>query len=474
MPKPKKSLPKVKISLKDLKKLFTLNIGTVMFGILFLYLLILGIRYMTSSHFESYQVTSGPLASNEMYTGLAIREEEVVKADADGYVTYYAREGNKINANGVVFGLSSDQALNGSETLDQEDLSKIRSQMSNFSYGFDPANFNSTYSFKYELAGEILNYAGVNDQSTADSDDGTAAVVNTAGQILSKTTTDGIVLYSMDGYEKKTLEKLKAEDFDQNSYEKEDLKTSQKVKTGDPVYTLVTDERWSLLIPLSDKQAAQLTDTDTIRVKFKKDGMTQMESFSIEKIDGEKYGKIDFNKGLIRYASDRFLDIELVTNTQTGLKVPLSAITTKDFYIVPKDFVQVDESGAYQGFDLVTTSKDGESSTKFVSPTIYASTDDYYYFEMGDENGDNNSENVLREGDAILKPDSSDRYVVGDTGALEGVYCINQGYAVFRRIELIDQNEEYAIVRKDTTYGLSRYDHIAEKADSVKESDIVY
>ena len=119
MPKPKKSLPKVKISLKDLKKLFTLNIGTVMFGILFLYLLILGIRDMTSSHFESYQVTSGPLASNEMYTGLAIREEEVVKADADGYVTYYAREGNKINANGVVFGLSSDQALNGSETLDQ-------------------------------------------------------------------------------------------------------------------------------------------------------------------------------------------------------------------------------------------------------------------------------------------------------------------------------------------------------------------
>ena len=170
-----------------------------------------------------------------------------------------------------------------------------------------------------------------------------------------------------------------------------------------------------------------------------------------------------------------FLDIELVTNTQTGLKVPLSAITTKDFYIVPKDFAQVDESGAYQGFDLVTTSKDGESSTKFVSPTIYASTDDYYYFEMGDENGDNNSENVLREGDAILKPDSSDRYVVGDTGALEGVYCINQGYAVFRRIELIDQNEEYAIVRQKTLLmGFTRYDHIAEKADSVKESDIVY
>ena len=40
-------------------------------------------------------------------------------------------------------------------------------------------------------------------------------------------------------------------------------------------------------------------------------------------IDGAKYGKIDFNKGLIRYASDRFLEIELVTNNVTGFKDPV-------------------------------------------------------------------------------------------------------------------------------------------------------
>ncbi len=52
-------------------------------------------------------------------------------------------------------------------------------------------------------------------------------------------------------------------------------------------------------------------------------------------IDGAKYGKIDFNKGLIRYASDRFLEIELVTNTVYGLKIPLSSIVTKEFYVIP-------------------------------------------------------------------------------------------------------------------------------------------
>ena len=90
------------------------------------------------------------------------------------------------------------------------------------------------------------------------------------------------------------------------------------MKVGDDIYTIITDERWSLIIPLSDKQAVSLSDRTSIRVKFLKDDMTQSGSFSIIEIDGGKYGKIDFSKGLIRYASDRFLDIELVTNTSTG------------------------------------------------------------------------------------------------------------------------------------------------------------
>lgn len=39
--------------------------------------------------------------------------------------------------------------------------------------------------------------------------------------------------------------------------------------------------------------------------------MTQNGDFSIITIDGDKYGQIDFNKGLIRYASDRFWTLNL-------------------------------------------------------------------------------------------------------------------------------------------------------------------
>ncbi|HIZ22894.1 MAG TPA: hypothetical protein IAA21_08890, partial [Candidatus Blautia faecigallinarum] len=89
------------------KKIVGLNIGTVIFAVLFLYMLFSAVLYLTSDKVESYQVISGPLSRNETYTGLAIREERVCQADTNGYVTYYAREGNKINANGAVYGIST-------------------------------------------------------------------------------------------------------------------------------------------------------------------------------------------------------------------------------------------------------------------------------------------------------------------------------------------------------------------------------
>ena len=77
--------------LARLRMVVGLNIGTIMFGILFIYMAFSAILYFTTTHIESYQVTSGPLSRNETYTGLAIREESLCKADSSGYITYYGR-----------------------------------------------------------------------------------------------------------------------------------------------------------------------------------------------------------------------------------------------------------------------------------------------------------------------------------------------------------------------------------------------
>ena len=475
--------------LARLRKVAGLNIGTIMFGILFIYMSFSAILYFTTTHIESYQVTSGPLSRNETYTGLAIREETVCTAPSSGYITYYAREGSKINASGAVYGLSSTKKSTSTASLATEELLKIRNDMMSFSKGFNSSKFNNTYSFKYELKGNILQYAESENSSSApltsdeydESDDSsgedniTNSNVYAGNESICQSQSDGIILYSTDNYEGKTIDTVTAEDFDQNSYHETDLKTSDSVQSGDDVYTIITDERWSLLIPLSDKQAEKLKDRSTIRVKFLKDDMTQNGDFSIITIDGGKYGQIDFNKGLIRYASDRFLDIELVTNTVVGLKIPLSSIVTKDFYVVPSRMATTQNNET--GFMLASGNKD---SGTFKSVSIYASVEDTSVSKLATDGSEDQpmiyyiDKSSFKEGDALIDPDTGEKYIIGETDTLEGVYCINKGYAVFRRIEILDQNEEYAIVSKNTSYGRARYDHIVRNADKVKEEDILY
>lgn len=451
--------------LVQLKKIFGLNIATIAFGVLLIYMIFTAILLLTSTHIESYQVTTGPLSRNETYTGLAIREETVCKAESSGYVNYYAREGNKINAGGAVFGLSSTKVPESTGSLSAEELSRIRNTMLSFSKGFSPSKFNNTYSFKNQLEGSILQYEGVSDTGSAQ------GVVTLGNQNISKAHEDGIILYSMDGYENKTADTITAEDFDQNSYHETDLKTDSPVSAGDNIYTNINSELWSLIIPLSDKQAANLHGWSAIRVKFLKDDMTQSGDFSIIEVNGDKYGKIDFSRGLIRYASDRFLDIELVTNTVTGLKIPLSAVKSKEFYVIPAEYASQNPDSLEVGFNKVSKDSDGNTVKTFIHANIFGKIEDKEASEKAGETVYNYyiDKSSFKEGDAIVKDDSNQKYIIGSVKSLEGVYCINQGYAVFRPIEILEQNEEYAIISSLTSYGLSRYDRIARDATQVKE-----
>ena len=56
---------------------------------------------------------------------------------------------------------------------------------------------------------------------------------------------------------------------------------------------------------------------------------------------------------------------------------------------------------------------------------------------------------------------------------LQGVYNVNKGYAVFKQIDILYQNEEYTIVKAGTDFGISIYDHIALEGDAVSEDDLI-
>ncbi|MDD3338205.1 MAG: HlyD family efflux transporter periplasmic adaptor subunit [Lachnospiraceae bacterium] len=459
--KKSKTQKTVKKKRSDIRHLFSLNIGTIIFGAIFLYMVITVILYLTATHISSYQVTAGPLAKNQTYTALALRSEQVMTADTSGYLTYYGRENSKVKKNGVVYSIGETQAEDENISLTDAALAKIRSQMSKFSSSFDSTDFHDLYSFKYDLEGGILQYSNISIPVTTTNGGNTTL----GSQTICTAPADGMVLYTVDGYEQFDPATLTAAAFDERSYERVSLKTKDRVTAGDKVYKLITSEDWSLYIPLSDKQIVQLNARTQIRVKFLKDNATQVADFTIlTGTDGAYYGKLTFSSGLIRYANDRFLDIELVTNTKSGLKIPVSSIVNKAFYVIPEEFATQGGDSSNTGFLREFKDKSGNTTSEFLTTTIYENKDGKYYVEMSD----------FEKGDVILKSDSSDRYIIGETDTLEGVYSMNRGYAVFRKVAIIDKNEEYCIVEKGTSFGIAQFDHIVLDSSTVKEQEVIY
>ena len=50
---------------------------------------------------------------------------------------------------------------------------------------------------------------------------------------------------------------------------------------------------------------------------------------------------------------------------------------------------------------------------------------------------------------------------------------MNKGYADFKQINILYQNDEYAIVKSNTKYGLNVYDYIVLNADTVSDDQFI-
>ena len=104
------------------------------------------------------------------------------------------------------------------------------------------------------------------------------------------------------------------------------------------------------------------------------------------------------------------------------------------------------------------------SNDTLVFPDIYHEEKGYLYVDPTD----------LPKGSVLVKQNSVDTYTVGsETSSLQGVYCVNKGYATFKQIELLYQNSNYSIIKNNTSYGLALYDHIVLNGSEVEENSII-
>lgn len=445
-----------------------INIGMIVFFMILFYIIVCIINYAINPKVSVYEVKQGSIATSYNYKGFILRNETVVKANDAGYVNFYAREGEKIGLGQVVYTVDETGKLaqllsdttNSENTLSENDLKSLKNEIMAFQNNFSSTDFESTYKFKNNLQNTVLELVNLNLLNSI----GTSGDATQLDSLKKCTApSEGIVVYSTDGYEEITQESLTADIMNPENYKKETINSSEVINAGDTVYKLITDENWSVIVPLDEKMVKVLADRTVIKIKFLKDNVYAKAKFSIIQIDGQNYGRLDFNNSCIRYATDRFIDIEFDINISKGLKIPVSSVIEKDFYTIPKEYSVLGGDNSSVSFILETYDDNGKAQQVVVTPVIYYSTDEDYYVDKSE----------FDVGSYIIKQDSSDRYTISKTASLTGVYNINKGYAVFKQVNILNENEEYYIIEEGTNYGLTVYDHICADGRAIGEDDII-
>ena len=441
----------------------------IFFGVIAIYVIISVIIYFRQDHIIGYEVKEGSLSSNNIYDAICIRDEQIITSDTAGYINYFAAEGSRVAVGNLVYTVDESGKLldylksQGSDevALSDDDLSELRSQIVDFKSSFDEHNFYTVYDFKISLDGTVQKLSNNSILQNIQSLNQSSAALASINYKYAPNT--GIVVYSTDGYEEKTISDVNADMIDNSSsYSKNQLINNSLVKSGDPVYKLCVSEEWSVVIHENDTdKVQQLVDSGYVKVRFIKnqnESWGKVSSFADE--NGDSFVAFTFTNSMITFCRDRYLNIELITEDETGLKIPNSSIVNKSFFLIPKDYI-IKNNDNSSGVLKVRYDEQGNESSEFIKISIYNETETEYYVDTSE----------LRAGDTIIKTDSNERFTVGKQDTLVGVYNINKGYADFRQIIILYQNEEYSIVRSNTTYGLSVYDYIVLDASTVDDND---
>ena len=327
-----------------------------------------------------------------------------------------------------------------------------------FSENFRPEQFGDVYTLKDNIQSVLESKSSQSRQAQLDE----MVASGMSGLQVYNASGDGIVIYSTDGYENTEAKDVTADMISKTDYVLASMKNNEKISAGEPVYKLIKDDNWSIAIVLDDQTAQELAEVKKVKIRFAKDNETARADLSIYNTKDSNIAFLSFNSSMIRYVQERYLDIELILEDESGLKIPKTSVVKKDFYIVPESYLTQGGNSKETGV-LIDSGKD---NAEFKKVDIY-----YKDNETGMVYLD---PNVFEKNTVLIKPDSEETYSLKKTKSLKGVYNINKGYAVFKQIKILCESDEYYIVESGNDYGLANYDHIALVGEDIQENDVVF
>lgn len=451
------------------KKRKDINIGIIVFLVILLYITFYVYTFLTKAEIPLYEVQPGKIHVTSQCEGMILREEELVYTEIAGYLNYYFGEGSRVAKNTTVYSIDSNRnmydLLAGSSTeikLSGDDLNDLKQILHDtFVYPDKDTNISD------KKAAVATGYQRLIDTMLLEE---LNQIVTSTGIISNfhvvSCDMSGVISYMVDDFTDYTVQEVTKECFE-NKESSGSLYSVDLIAANSPVYKMITGDKWSVIVLLTDTLYGQLLGKETATFYLDNDIKMTAPITCYRKNDAY-FAEITLDRYMANYTSKRFIDITFELDYVEGLKIPETAITFKDYYRIPKEYIVLggNESAQKKGLLVEEFNQDsGTAQYTFKDIEVFYAVDGFYYVDC---------DSFARE-TYISTPDMSSRVMLYTfVNQLEGSYNINKGYTVFKRIERIKTENGYAIVKKNSDSGLSAYDHIVLDAATVIEDSVIY
>lgn len=440
-------------------------------------------------------VDYGGLDTPARYTGLIVRDEYVVESNRPGQPFYQFSEGEYISRNAVVCTVkdtnSTEEIESKLEKLDKnilknqksrsdlsafsEDISRIEENIQRVIISYAGKSMKSDASYLYNMKDQVQSFMTQrNEIWLTENVDSLSQLTQEKSQYEQQLAQNmsalraeqsGVLALSYDGLEKtltsKTLEGITKKQIGESKTKY--ISKAKAVSKGDSLFKIVTSNQWFIVAYLPNSATVNWSKGDGKTLNLLLDDEVIPVNAKIESTEvGEKETKVVFStyEQMERFINRRVLEFYLAGSIVEGLKVPNDAIVEKSLISIPKECMQ--ESMGNTGVLLVNG-----RNAKFIAISVISYDDSNVYIDQSGE---------LKLGDVILQGtgEKATHYTVSGLSPRTGVYVANSSMAKFVTIDILEQNQEYAIIRSGTTYGLQAYDLIVSDAKNIKEGQNLY
>ncbi len=454
------------------KRKLNINMRNLVFLVILIYIGVHLITFVFKTSIDVYEVKNGRIANTKNLTGVVVREEKLVKADGDGYITFFAPDQSKVHNGEIVYTLDEDgrikeyisEQISAEKKTKKKNMKKVAGIIEEFQAGFSREDFDSVYTTKQKLENTVLNTNEEYIQEALvkfqEEDQG-----ETHAYEIGKCKESGVLSMNVDEFKKQKLSQVKIADIKKDSYHQKRLMSNAIVKQGDVIYRLVTSENWGMVVELTKNQYKELSKMQTVKVTFAQNNVKCNAGITCRK-EGRKYlAELSFNKFMIRFINDRFLDVELSLDETSGYKIPKSAVKEDEFYKIPKSYL-IQGGNSKDKTILVKGPRDKKAYTlEGVDFYTFADSKDDFFIRKKD----------IKKKTIVLSEDGKlGQIVLDETVKKPIVFCVNEGYAEMRIVDIIGKEDDYYLIKTNTPDGVNISDHIAADYKDVNESRIIY